>query len=361
MKIFSKIFNQTIGKVHYLLNKSNFIHIDSQKDFTQKQLDNLTSEDVISEIKRIESSDGIYNSFLHNTYIKEILSYTSRQIMFVNCTFDLDVNTIYDYHCVERHKFINCKIYVRGHSDVVEYNPQSHIDSGAEWIFTNYITTLFKRDNKKQNYNMLSLDNLNLEDISLPNNPNLFLNLERRVISNSTFSNIDFSKYNTSNIKFKNCTFKENTILSDDMLNGNLKFCCLPPIKFSSNSTYNIENCTIHKDSLFPDDEDFFLKSTFKACVLPETDYSKYRITKDSFKECTFHEKAVLPYLFYDEKNKETLYKIKKIPARSLTHILRYWSCSEEKAEQLKKDINTDIKSLESLYIQKCITESLNR
>lgn len=97
---------------------------------------------------------------------------------------------------------------------------------------------------------------------------------------------------------FINCLKKQNNIFRT----------VLPIIDFNDYDFTNvcIENCVFHKDSILPEDIDFFQKIQFKSirnCTLPNGDYSKYNFKNVAIDGCVFTEESILPldYNFFKD------------------------------------------------------------
>lgn len=324
-----KKINKTIRTITSLF--SDFISIDSREIFNKTSLSSITAKEIQIQIETLNNTRQIKHSFFHNTYIKEVLIYADRPLKFYNCIFDIQIIDTTELKFFSHHSFKKCTIYYstplfdKKHSMIIEHLLQANDCAGIKTKNIPYSYEIFK--NKKiqnKNFNMLNINNCDLSNFKLPNNRDFFKNLDKNIIENVKFPTLNLENYDINNIHFLNCEFESNSTIPHKFLNTNFKNCILPIIHFESGFNYKINSCTIHKESSFPKDEDFFINSFFKECNMPKKDYSFYKIDKFSFEKCYFDKDAILPNDIFNQENLNILLTLSNIPDTVIGDIAQY-------------------------------------
>lgn len=324
-----KKINKTIEIITSLF--SNSITLDSRNSLNKKILSSITDKEIQTQIETINNTSQIKNSFFHNTYIKEILVYIYRPLQFYNCVFDINITDTTELNFLHYHSFKKCTIYytsplfIAKDLNIIKNLLQSDNCTGIKLIHKSYAHSILEKKNiDNENFNMLSINHCDLSNLKLPKNKDFFKNLDNTKIENVKFPKLNLENYDINNIRFINCEFESNSKIPHKYLNTNFQNCILPIIHFKSDFNYKINSCTIHKDSTFPKNEDFFITSLFKQCNMPKKDYSFYKIDKFSFEKCYFDKEAILPKDILKPENSNILLNLSNIPDNIIGHIAQY-------------------------------------
>lgn len=328
--------NKTINTITSLF--SDYITIETREVFDKNLLSSITAKEIQTQIETLNNIRQIKHSFFHSTYIKEILFYTYRPLKFYNCIFDINITDTTELNFLHYHSFKKCIIYytsslftVKDLTTIIKNVLQSSNCTDIELINKSYAHSILEKKNiDNENFNMLNIDNCDLSNLKLPSNRDFFKNLDKNTIKNVTFPKINLKNYDIHNIHFIDCKFESNSKIPHEFLNYNFKNCVLPIINFKSDFNYRINYCTIHKESSFPKNEDFFINSFFKGCNMPNKDYSHYKIDKFSFEKCYFDKNAILPNDIFKQENSNILLTLSNIPHNVIGKIAQYTYLKEK-------------------------------
>lgn len=337
MKIIT-VRNKLLTKINKLTSLfSNSIQLDSREFLNKNILSFITAKEIQTQIDNLNNAKQIKNSFFHNTYIKEILVYIDKPLEFHNCEFDIIITNPLEMNFFKHHSFKNCVLYYSTtlfnttDSTIFEDIIKAGGCTGIKLINKPYAYSILKKKNRNnEDFRMLHIDNCDLSNFNLPKDKNFFKNLANNKIENVKFPKLNLEDYDISNIHYINCEFESNSIIPHKYLNTNFKNCILPIIHFKSNINYKIESCSLHEESSFPKDENFFINSSFKECTMPKKDYSFYKIDKFSFEKCNFHKEAILPKDIFKAENSNILLTLSNIPDNVIGKIAQYTYIKEK-------------------------------
>ena len=325
-------------------NEEKLVKWDSRVLCRESILNSMFTGDVQEFISKQDSYSMYYNCFLNNMFNTEIATCFSKKKTFIKCEFEI-VNFFQAASFFRFNEFKNCTFYIANQSEnntVYQLYPElkdTFENNCNTVIYEPYIIYLSKKYSNNLNkvpqqlLNGISLAYADLSNCILPKDENFFENLSSKTIKYCKFDNVDFRSYKLLNSIFTNCIFNSKCIISKEMMHLSLYKCTLPIINFNA---YDIDNsmslsfigCSFQDGTIFPKDEDFFLRCSVQESTLPVYDYSDYRIVSSKhsniFSDCIFKEGSKLPKDLFKSENISILKKIKEVPSEYLDCYIRY-------------------------------------
>lgn len=313
---------------------------DSRKCSELKELNLMNHEEIQKFIENEDKYSTYSKCFISNEYLTQITPYTSDNKTYNKCEFEIGLNVEIG-NFIERNNFINCIFYLNNSNEIFNILELFHKDALNKIISNNTIIkySYIEHLAKKHNYNLnkvsnkllhgISINNIDLSKYILPSNPLFFKNLATNNISSVAFGEVDFRQYDMSDLIFNNIKFSKKTFLSEEMLCNVFKHCILPEIDFTlyNESTYKrfrFSRCIFDNNTIFPENENFFLNCTITECSLPPYNYSRYLINHNTFKGCYFTDDSTLPKTIFTTKYIYKINHIENIPQKHLADCVKF-------------------------------------
>ena len=330
-----QIFNENINS-----KNSTRLRWDSRQCSELKRLHLMTHAEIQNFIESEDKYSIYYKCFISNEYLIHIHQYSSHNKTYNKCEFEIDTNTEIGYF-LSNNTFNNCVFYFNNSNSLVNILELFHKDVLSKISDNNIIikNSYIEHLAQQYNYNLdkvsnkllcgISINNIDLSKYTLPSNPLFFQHIATKDMFNVTFGEVDFRKYDMSNLVFNNITFSSNTFLSEEMLCNTFNNCILPSIDFtlyneSLYKRFRFFKCTFTDNTIFPNNEDFFINCTITECVLPTCNYSKYLINHNTFKNCYFTNDSTLPDAIFTSKYIYKINYIQHIPQKHLANCVKF-------------------------------------
>lgn len=329
---------EKLNLINTTKNSSVLSNWDSRESCSIPELNKTDVKIVRDFIEFYDSYTTYKNCFLNNVFLSEIAICFMHKKEYINCKFEI-TNLLHCANFIIGCEFKNCTFYISDFDrNTVSFSihPTLHnkLYSNDNIVYKKsyieYLSQKYKFDLNKVPKHLLRGISINYTDLSecvLPSNKDFFANLSDVEVHDINLPKIDLNKYDMSKIRLSNITFTRDSILSTDVMKTGLFKSVLPDIDFENiikedTSFLRFYDCTFSPRTTFPKDKDFFTKCVVRNCIMPTFDYSDYKISGDSFYNCTFKEGSKIPKEFFTSKYIKNIENLAKIPSSYLDEVV---------------------------------------